>query len=157
MSQNLLNTWLNVGSKYLALGILVVNEKGKKKKKRRKRKKEKIIKMKKKKSPGNFQPSIWSRFGKAVFKYLHWVSEVSYVLLYRSTLFSYMFSSKYFLLQCRLPFSLGWSFSLLLASLLVCCSLTCLFLFLSPVLTVSYSCNHCQDWSCDAFLLCFFF
>lgn len=48
VSQNLLNTWLNVGSKYLALGILVVNEKEKKKKKRRKRKKERIIKMKKK-------------------------------------------------------------------------------------------------------------
>jgi len=47
MSQNLLNTWLNVGSKYLALGILVVNEK-EKKKKGRKRKKERIIKMKNK-------------------------------------------------------------------------------------------------------------
>ena len=57
VSQNLLNTWLNVGSKYLALGILVVNEKGKKKKKRRKRKKEKIIKMKKKKITGKL-PTI---------------------------------------------------------------------------------------------------
>ena len=97
-------------------------------------------------------PSIHLKQGwKAIFKYFHWVAEVSYVLLYRSTLFSYIFSSKYFLPQCRLPFSLGWSFPLLLTSLLVCCSPTCLFLFLLPALRVSYSWNHCQDWSHDAF------
>lgn len=151
MSPNLLNAWLSVGSKYLALGVLVVNKKEKNKKKGRKRKnhKKKIIIIWK-------PPSIHLKQGwKAIFKYFHWVAEVSYVLLYRSTLFSYIFSSKYFLPQCRLPFSLGWSFPLLLTSLLVCCSLTCLFLFLLPALRVSYSWNLCQDWSHDTFPLCF--
>lgn len=151
MSQNLLNAWLSAGSKYLALGVLVVNEKEKNKKKGRKRKNHK------KNNHHHLETSIHpSETGlEKLFLSISIELQKFLILLYRSTLFSYVFSSKCFLPQCRLPLSLGWSFPLLLTSLLVCCSLTCLFLFLLPALRVSYSWNHCQDWSHDTFPLCF--
>lgn len=116
--------------------------KRKEKEEEKKKKKERIIKMKK--ITGK-PPTILSEAALEKL-FLSICIEFQKFLMFYFTdqpLFSYIFSSKYFLLQCRLPFSLGWSFSLLLTSL----TQYDLFIFvLSPVLTVSYSCKIEVVW-----------